>query len=206
MFLKPHIGSHIGSHIGGHIDKIHFSLYNRPDGEQIMKKVLFYFSILCIVISTGIFVISCPTPNSEPEEIAEPTKHPTPTPESTIEPTPESTIEPTPEPTIKPSPPSDPESIQFLDQNLKACVIDAIKKITGVYNQDIYLTDALKITTLNCHEKEINYLNGIEYLTNLTELNLGDNNIQIISAIEGLTNLNILSLKNNTIFNFTPLS
>jgi putative cell wall-binding protein len=72
----------------------------------------------------------------------------------------------------------------------------------------LYLSDVLKITTLNANGKYISDLTGIDQLQNLTSLDLGNNSLTqaSLTPLQKLPNLNVLMLNNNQISNFAPLS
>jgi len=82
----------------------------------------------------------------------------------------------------------------FTDRNLQSCV-DSLA--SG--NQ---WTSSSQVTgTLDCSDKNISSLTGLEYLINLTGLNLSNNNIVNVAPIAALSNLKVVRLQNNDIGN-----
>jgi len=80
----------------------------------------------------------------------------------------------------------------FSDRNLQRCV-DTLAK----GNQ--WSSSAQVTGTLNCSNKNITSLSGMQYLVNLTGLNLSNNEIIDVAPIAGLSKLKVVRLQNNTI-------
>ena len=96
--------------------------------------------------------------------------------------------------------------VTIADANLFAAIQ---YQLTGSYSGNaLYLSDVLKITTLNANGKYISNLTGIDQLQNLTSLDLGNNSLTqaSLAPLQKLPNLNVLMLYNNQISNFSPLS
>ncbi len=82
---------------------------------------------------------------------------------------------------------------------------DCIKQETG-NSLIIRESELSKITELNCEFREINEINGIEYLTNLESVNLSNNNIEEISFINLISdNINHINLSHNKINHISPI-
>jgi Leucine-rich repeat (LRR) protein len=86
------------------------------------------------------------------------------------------------------------DSLAVSDYSLNLCI-----KNTG----RLYIEE---INALICNNKGIQYLDGIEQLTELKSLHLNFNQIEDISPILELEKLNILYLSDNKIQNLEPLS
>ena len=82
------------------------------------------------------------------------------------------------------------------DNNLKVCITSAVAG-----------GDPSAVTELNCSNKAIYKLDGINYLPNLRKLVLNDNNITDLSPIQNLTQLTQLQVNNNLVktFNFSNM-
>jgi Leucine-rich repeat (LRR) protein len=93
-------------------------------------------------------------------------------------------------------------SVIITDANFEQCVRDELVKPTG----DITDTDLASISTLDCSNKNIQNIEGAQYLTSLTLLFLHGNQISDISALSGLTSLTELHLYVNQITNVSALS
>jgi hypothetical protein len=90
-------------------------------------------------------------------------------------------------------------SIAFPDTNLDTCVN------TYAASQGYYYAD--QMTLLNCNNKGIADITGIELFTSLTELYMNNNSsISDISALSGLTNLTKLQIFGNSISDISALS
>jgi Leucine-rich repeat (LRR) protein len=85
--------------------------------------------------------------------------------------------------------------VEFKDEGLEK----AVRAALGNQNRPIYKDDLLNITLLDASYKEINSLDGIEYLCNLTFLDLKGNNIKDVSPLKKLKKLKDLNLSNNEI-------
>jgi len=80
----------------------------------------------------------------------------------------------------------------FADNNLQSCV-DAVAA-SQQWESSAQVTGAL-----DCSNKNIVSLMGLEFLINLTELNLSYNQITDVHQISKLTNLKVVRLQNNNI-------
>jgi len=90
-----------------------------------------------------------------------------------------------------------------LDQNLDLCVRGYIGNPPG----DIFPKDVVNITYLDCSNKGISNVSGLEYFTNLQQLHLQDNQIIDLSPLSKLSkNLQNIVLNGNSIDNISPLS
>lgn len=94
------------------------------------------------------------------------------------------------------------EVITFPDPNLENVIRLQLGKLTG----NIYQSETQSIMRLNCYDKRISNLQGLQYLNNLTYLDLGRNQISDISILSGLTNLEIIFLEDNQITDINALS
>lgn len=103
---------------------------------------------------------------------------------STVENSASLQVSATPSATIVPGP-------TFTDANLASCVT-AAQAASG-------LTSAISLTTLDCPNRSISNLSGIEALTNLVLLSLGGNVIVDVTPVASLTSLAQLDLSNNRI-------
>lgn len=92
--------------------------------------------------------------------------------------------------------------ISFSDKNLENVIREVINKPTG----DMFLSDVQMITSLDAESKNIESLEGIQYLSNLIVLGLWENDINDISPIKSLSQLEQLFLDGNNISDLKPLS
>ena len=100
-------------------------------------------------------------------------------------------------------------SIKFEDENLEELVRVKINKPDG----DLYLSDVKGIEELDAAGKNIESIEGIQYLENLADLDLGpltfppfyENEITDISPISELTNLKFLDISNNEVSDISVL-
>ncbi len=106
----------------------------------------------------------------------------------------------------------DDKVVEFEDNNLEEVIREKIDKPEG----DIYLSDVIYIEELDAAGREIESIEGIQYLENLRALDFSSlwdsdarerlyNNISDISPISNLTKLNDLKLNNNKISNISAL-
>ena len=106
----------------------------------------------------------------------------------------------------------EPEVVEFEDSNLEEVVRDKINKPEG----DILLDDVLDIEELEAPGKDIESIEGIQYLSNLKVLDLGSyydsdkeifktNQIGDISPLSNLTNLELLRFQKNEVSDISPL-
>jgi Leucine-rich repeat (LRR) protein len=79
------------------------------------------------------------------------------------------------------------------DQALKTCIQQTLKK-DGLTSE--------QLTTLKCHSKKIEQLDGLEQFKNLTSLSLFNNKIETanVSALSKLSTLNIAKLESAHLF------
>jgi len=96
---------------------------------------------------------------------------------------------------------SDNEIVTFKDKNLENVVRNNINKPDGA----IYEKDVEKINSLYGVGRGIEYLDGIEKLTNLQSVYLYGNNISDITSLGGLTKLTCIDIQSNQIKDITPL-
>lgn len=93
--------------------------------------------------------------------------------------------------------------IVFIDANLAACVRETIAKSTG----DILFTDVSAVTDLNCPEKNIEDISGLEYFRSLQQLDLGKNNLDSILPLADLKSLSVVTLsENHYLYDMSPLA
>lgn len=98
-----------------------------------------------------------------------------------------------------------PANTAFNDSALYECVVNAYNAEFGTtYPVDNYIgpTSLANLTTLNCKDKGISDLAGLESLTGLTSLNLDGNNITSID-VSIYPSLKVLSVKNNDLVSIT---
>ena len=89
---------------------------------------------------------------------------------------------------------------QVTDANLQNCIAAA----AGGSFDSLSDRDFLDITMLDCPNKDIASISGIENLANLVELGLNDNRIKDISPLAGLDRLTKLYLWHNRIADISP--
>ena len=94
------------------------------------------------------------------------------------------------------------QAVQVTDVNLQNCIGAA----AGTSFDSLSASDLSAITILNCQEKDIASISGIQNLANLVELNLNNNRIADISPLAGLDRLTILYLWHNRIADISPLA
>jgi hypothetical protein len=90
---------------------------------------------------------------------------------------------------------------QVTDGNLKSCIASA----AGRSFDSLSDKDLAEITVLECPEKDIFSIAGIENLANLVELNLNDNWIKDVRPLAALTGLDHLEIYKNQVTDITPL-
>ncbi len=90
----------------------------------------------------------------------------------------------------------------FLDLELESCVREAIKKPSG----ELTIEDVSSLTHLECQDRSIWNIDGIENLKALTKLSLWENHITNLAPLSELVNLTWLQLGNNEIVDLDPLT
>lgn len=90
----------------------------------------------------------------------------------------------------------------FLDLELESCVREVINKPSG----ELTLEDVSSITHLECQDRSILNIDGIENLKALTKLSLWENHITNLAPLRELANLTWLQLGNNEITDLDPLT
>jgi internalin A len=88
--------------------------------------------------------------------------------------------------------------VTFSDDNLSNCVSDAATMNTWEFTYQVF--------ELNCFDRNILTLDGIEHLTSLTDITLWRNQIVDIAALSNLTALTYLDLDENKITDISTLS
>ena len=91
--------------------------------------------------------------------------------------------------------------VLFPDPELESCVREAIEKPSG----EITVRDVSYLTHLECQDRNIENIDGIENLKALTKLSLWENQITDITPLKKLTRLTWLQLGNNDIEDISPL-
>jgi Leucine-rich repeat (LRR) protein len=94
------------------------------------------------------------------------------------------------------------EGVIFPDSNLEAVIRATIGKPNGI----IYAADLEKIVRLDANDKNIKYIKGLEYCTNLERLSLSRNQITDVKPLARLKNLQRLALTDNQITDISPLA
>ena len=91
--------------------------------------------------------------------------------------------------------------VEFDDPALEACVREAFDNAPG----PIYAHVLAPVDHLECQDRGIQSLKGLEAMTGLTDLSLYENEIVDITPLRDLTHLESLQLGNNNIEDITPL-
>jgi hypothetical protein len=89
----------------------------------------------------------------------------------------------------------------FEDPNLEQVFRESIDKPTG----PLHKTDLEGITILDACEREIESLDGIQYIQNLQKLNFSSNQVSDISLLANLTNLEWLEFSDNQVSDISAL-
>jgi len=97
---------------------------------------------------------------------------------------------------------SEDAKINFTDPGLRSAVEDKVNKD---WDETIYKSDVIDITTLNARSEGITDLSGLEYFTNLRTLDLGNNSLEKLTPLTKLTNLQTLKLSNNELKDINAL-
>jgi len=92
--------------------------------------------------------------------------------------------------------------VNFRDANLEAAVRTALDLPTG----PIQDTKLLELTALNASYREVRFLDGLEFCTNLRQLQLHGNQIGDISAVASLSKLQDLYLWSNQVKDISALA
>ncbi len=95
-------------------------------------------------------------------------------------------------------------TVNIPDVNLKKCLNSRLG--LGESTSDISSAQISSLKTINCNNKNIADLTGLEYATNVTKLSLHSNQITDLSKLSQLNNLLELSLNNNDITDISSLS
>jgi len=90
----------------------------------------------------------------------------------------------------------------MVDAALEACVRDALSLADG----EVFALDVAELTRLDCADRGITDVTGLEAFRRLVELNLWDNQVQDLAPLAGLTQLISLQLGNNVVADLTPLA
>jgi hypothetical protein len=93
-------------------------------------------------------------------------------------------------------------NVFFPDPGLENCVRQAIEKPSG----ELTVEDVSSLTHLECRNRNIWNIDGIENLEALTKLSFWENHIRDLSPLNDLTSLTWLQLGNNEIEDLSPLS
>jgi len=91
------------------------------------------------------------------------------------------------------TPPPGPQSIEFEDVNLEGCVRERIGGPEG----PLFPADVKDVPYLECPDRAIALLGGLEHMTGLTHLSLWENRIVDLTPLRGLTSLETLQLGHN---------
>ena len=94
------------------------------------------------------------------------------------------------------------DGVAIEDPALEQCVRDTISKPDGELEE----TDLSEIAHLDCPDRGISNLAGLEHFAGLETLSLWENQIEDLSALSTLTRLHDLQLGNNDIIDLAPLS
>jgi Leucine-rich repeat (LRR) protein len=87
----------------------------------------------------------------------------------------------------------------FYDANLETCVLE---HTGGIYTE----AALLNLTTLECNNRSITDLRGLDNLTGVTFINFMANNISDLSPLTPLSDLSILVLRANNVIDISPLA
>jgi len=93
-------------------------------------------------------------------------------------------------------------SPSFIDAGLDACVRAALGGVEGAIDP----ADGARLTNLDCPDRDISSIEGIDYLVGLETISLWENDISDISALAGLTQLQWLELGANDIADISALA
>ena len=99
-------------------------------------------------------------------------------------------------------PGQDRQCRQIADEKLKSCIAEKTQKDFDALSD----ADYLGITSLLCHDGNIENISGIENLLNLVELDLRNNQIVDISPLADLKSLTHLYLSHNQISDISPVA
>ncbi len=90
----------------------------------------------------------------------------------------------------------------LVDAALEACVRDALQLADG----EVFAEDVAELQRLNCADRGIADISGLEAFTSLDELSLWENDIRDLEPLSGLTQLRTLQLGANPIADLAPLA
>jgi hypothetical protein len=104
-------------------------------------------------------------------------------------------------------PDTGPTVVSFTDEHLEACVREALGQDKGkAKKQDLLPADLQGLSDLQCPDRGIADLSGLEHAVDLQHLSLWENDVASIEALAGLTGLTSLQLGENKIRDLSPLA
>jgi len=104
-------------------------------------------------------------------------------------------------------PDTGPAVVNFTDAQLEACVREALGYDKGnAKKQDLLPADLKGLTDLQCPDRAITDLTGLEHAVDLQHLSLWENDVAAIAALASLTKLTSLQLGENKIRDLSPLA
>ena len=105
------------------------------------------------------------------------------------------------------SPDTGPTVVRFTDEQLETCVREALGLDKGkAKQQDLLPADLQGLSDLQCPDRAITDLTGLEHAVDLQHLSLWENDVASIKALGGLTELASLQLGENAIRDIAPLA
>lgn len=94
--------------------------------------------------------------------------------------------------------------VDGIDPNLQACINETLNREA---NTTVQTEDIENLTgDLNCSNRNITSLEGLQYATNLITVNFNSNKVSDVTPLSNLTNLFEVRLSDNNISDVTPLS
>ncbi|GAA1396769.1 leucine-rich repeat domain-containing protein [Luteococcus peritonei] len=94
-------------------------------------------------------------------------------------------------------------AISSLDANLRLCLTDALGLPQG---SAVTGADLQQLTSLNCQDRSIRSLAGLEQARNLTSLDLSRNQVASLEPLRGITGLRRLWIPSNQVTSLQPLA